>query len=190
MSCQRCIREFLPRQPLPRWKVSIHAKVRHGLNRQATSAYTTLSSRKSIICSSAMRDTPSTLLRHSSEALGSIIEPIIVQTQQVEITSLTSNVPLVSPPRQPCHSRNHFFQYMDQRTLSNTPVTMHYTKSTVQANWLVSQIKGKVVGMDLEWRPQGKTNVSLIQICDENLILLIHICNMKGLVPRRFVIDV
>src|SRR5204862_5795729 len=130
MSCQRCIRDFLPRQRLPRWKASIHAKthhVRNHLYHKATSAYTTLSSRKSNIRPLAMQDTPSTLLQHSSERFGSITETITVRTQHVEITSPTPHVRLVSPPLHPYHSRNHFFQYMDQRTSSNSPVTMHYT---------------------------------------------------------------
>jgi hypothetical protein len=43
--------------------------------------------------------------------------------------------------------------------------------------------------MDLEWRPQGKTNVSLVQICDENMILLVHICNMKGWIHFKRLIN-
>lgn len=41
--------------------------------------------------------------------------------------------------------------------------------------------------MDLEWKPQGKTNVSLVQICDENVIILIHICNMKGCILKSLI---
>lgn len=137
-----------------------------------------------------MEGAPSSQLGHGSDAFAPITETITVQTQQDEISSITTpSTPLVSPPLQPHHSRSRFFQYMDQRTSSNTPVTMHYTKSIVQANWLVSQIKGRVVGMDLEWKPQGKTNVSLVQICDENMILLIHVCNMKGCIPLKSLID-
>jgi len=194
MSCQRCIRELFPRQQFPRWRASIRTRTRHLRNpfdHQAVLAYTTSPWRKSFMRPSAMENAPSSLVGHKSDTFDPIIQTITVQTQQVEITSVTTPAaPLVSPPLQPYHSRSHFFQFMDQRTSSNTPVTMHYTKSIVQANWLVSQIKGRVIGMDLEWNPQGKINVSLVQICDENMILLIHICNMKGFALRRLQLTV
>jgi hypothetical protein len=193
MSCQRCMRELLPRQLFPRWRVSIRPRtdhLRNALDHQMVLAYSTSPCRKSFMRPSAMEDAPSSQLGHGSYAFDPIIEPITAQTQQDKIPSIaTTSAPLVSPPLQPQHSRSRFFQYMDQRTSSNTPVTMHYTKSIVQANWLVSQIKGTVVGMDLEWKPQGKTNVSLVQICDENMILLIHICNMKGCIILKCLID-
>lgn len=186
MSRQRCIRKLLPRLQTSLWKDPIRAgtlHTRYTLNRQAP-AYTTSCYRQSLHQSSPADNFPSSLLRQSSNP---ITEAAPVQCEKLEITETIPYVPLVSlPPLQPYSSNAKFFQYMDQRT--STPggrVISRYTASVVQANALVSQIKGPVIGFDLEWRPHGAVNVSLVQICDEDQILLIHICNMKGCAPEN-----
>jgi hypothetical protein len=87
---------------------------------------------------------------------------------------------VVPKPLPPYHSDTHFFRYSDQRTSSSKRVALHYANTIGSANWLASQIKGTILGMDLEWRPYGDINVSLVQICDEHTILLIHLAAMKG----------
>jgi hypothetical protein len=151
-----------------------------------TSSITTTAYRQPIIQSSP------------EENLSSLLNPTanltierVLQTGQIEIGEPIPCVPLVPlPPLQPYTSRAKFFEYSDQRTSSTGGrVISTYTKSVVQANALVSRIKGPVIGMDLEWRPQGNVNVSLVQICDENEILLIHICNMRGHFPKQLKVN-
>src|SRR5271167_3850117 len=178
MSCQRCIRELFPRVRHSQWRPPIRAGVlnmKPSHKHQPASEYSTTSHRQPVTQSSPADNLPSFI----SQTSNLIAETITVQAESLEITEAVPTVPLVSlPPYSPYISRTKFFQYFDQRT--STPgqrVLSTYTKSLVQANALVSQIKGSVIGFDLEWRSQGKVNVSLVQICDENHILLIHICN-------------
>jgi hypothetical protein len=184
MSCQRCIRELLTHVRHSQWARPIRVggfNLRSPYKRQPAFEYTTTSYRQPVTQSSSTDHLPSFI----SQTSNLITETITVQAESLDITEAVPTVPLVSlPPYRPYTSRTKFFQYFDQRT--STPgqrVLLTYTKSLVQANALVSQIKGPVIGFDLEWRPLGKVNVSLVQICDENRILLIHICNMKGLYP-------
>ena len=61
---------------------------------------------------------------------------------------------------------------------------MKYTRDFDLAEQLVSRIQGNVLGMDLEWRPYRiPVCVDLVQICDENTILLIHLTCMNGSLP-------
>lgn len=60
---------------------------------------------------------------------------------------------------------------------------MKYTNQIGTADWLISTLKGDVFGMDLEWDPWMTMDVSLVQICDEETILLIHTAPMKGKFP-------
>ena len=60
---------------------------------------------------------------------------------------------------------------------------MKYTARDSTADWLISTLKGDVFGMDLEWKPFMRMDVSLVQICDEDTVLLIHTAPMEGKFP-------
>jgi len=92
-------------------------------------------------------------------------------------------VSLVPLPSYPYHSESVFFQYYDQRTSLNKSPQLEYANTVGSANYLLRRIKGRVLGLDLEWRVQGPINVSLLQVCDEHTILLLHLTPMKGLSP-------
>ena len=189
MSSQRCIRELLPRLQYSRRRAPIRAGALNTIISppyQSTSAFTTTVYQRSL--QSSPEDNLSSLLNPTANSAAEIVA---LKTEQTEIRETTPCVPLVPlPPLLPYPSRANFFEYADQRTASTgSRVISTYTKSVVQANALVSQIKGPVIGMDLEWRPQGEVNVSLVQICDENQILLIHICNMQGHLPNLLQIN-
>lgn len=92
--------------------------------------------------------------------------------------------PLVPLPRPPSPTTTRFFRYTNYCTSSNKPVTVRFANTVGSANWLVSNMTGKVLGFDLEWMPNCPVNVSLVQICDEENILLLHLSQMKGLSLR------
>jgi hypothetical protein len=178
MICKRCIRQLFLCRHFPRWNVPIGPATFHINSSQCTKSYS--SNTKPFFVQSPLIDDLPSLLDTLDSDTTSVSETLTVQTEKVEITQANSNIPLVSRPLEPFGSKSKFFQYKDQRTSSNNRVLSTYTTSTVQANFLLSQIKGPVIGMDLEWRSQSKMNVSLVQICDEDQVLLIHICKMKG----------
>jgi len=60
---------------------------------------------------------------------------------------------------------------------------LRYAKNYDFADWLVTTLKGDVLALDLEWRIEGPVNVCLVQICDENNILLIHLAAMGSHSP-------
>ena len=60
----------------------------------------------------------------------------------------------------------------------------HYVRDVHQANTLVGLLQGPV-GFDLEWKPtfrkgQPENPVSLIQLANQDLILLIQVSAMQG----------
>ena len=83
-------------------------------------------------------------------------------------------------PSLPISSKGDFWDYQEQHTSSKIRPVLRYTKNFEFANWLVTTLKGDIIGMDLEWRIEGPVNVCLVQLCDENTILLIHIAAMDG----------
>jgi hypothetical protein len=74
---------------------------------------------------------------------------------------------------------NEFWSYQEQYTSSKLRPVLRYTKNYEFANWLVTTLKGQVLGLDLEWKSEGPVNVCLVQICDEKSILLIHLSAME-----------
>jgi hypothetical protein len=58
---------------------------------------------------------------------------------------------------------------------------MKYTARASTADWLISTLKGDVFGMDLEWNAFARQDVSLVQVCDEETVLLIHTAMMGGM---------
>jgi len=83
-------------------------------------------------------------------------------------------------PSLPISSKGDFWDYQEQYTSSKIRPVLRYTKNFEFANWLVTTLKGDIIGMDLEWRIESPVNVCLVQLCDENTILLIHIAAMDG----------
>jgi len=64
---------------------------------------------------------------------------------------------------------------------------MKYTASPSTADWLISTLKGDVFGMDIEWKAFATVDVSLVQLCDEDTVLLIHTAPMEGMFLGRVV---
>ncbi len=60
-----------------------------------------------------------------------------------------------------------------------------YIQTEVAADAAISQLKSKVLGFDLEWRPNfikgyPENPVALVQLASEDTILLIHVSFMQG----------
>jgi len=73
------------------------------------------------------------------------------------------------------------WSFQRQRTSSKKSVAMKYTASASTADWLISTLKGDVFGMDIEWKAFATVDVSLVQLCDEDTVLLIHTAPMEGM---------
>ena len=166
MNQQHCIRELcqhaLPKSSIPHRCTLSRFQIRVQL-------YSTVGMRRTVI--------------ESSEA--TILSASPRSAEIPEVVSLP-NIPkrgLVSLPSIPFPSQSIFFHYYDQRTSADKAPELLYANTIGSANYRLSQIKGKVLGLDLEWRVQGPVNVSLIQICDEHSIVLLHLANMKGPTP-------
>jgi hypothetical protein len=120
-----------------------------------------------------------TVIQSSETTIPSSI-PIDIQRLQAKLSPKPQTVGIVPLPSLPFHSNSGFFHYHDQRTSSNKSPQLLYANTIGSANYQLSRIKGKVLGLDLEWRVQRPINVSLVQICDEDTILLLHLTTMKG----------
>ena len=60
-----------------------------------------------------------------------------------------------------------------------------YIQNAATADVAISQLKSKVLGFDLEWRPNfvkgnPENPVALVQLASEDTILLIHVSFMQG----------
>lgn len=106
-----------------------------------------------------------------------------IREKELKVSNIAPKATTPVPvPSTPVQSEKRFWNYFDQRTSSHKCVRRRYTKDYDLTERLVSEIKGKVLGLDLEWNPFGKEmTVDLIQICDENTILLIHTVDMDGI---------
>jgi hypothetical protein len=98
--------------------------------------------------------------------------------KQIDKRNQKSPSPL-EPPSD--YGINDYWSFEGQRTSKNKPVVIKYARSVGKANFFVSTLKGPFLAMDLEWVPFGPTNVSLVQICDEESIVLIHLSLMRGM---------
>jgi hypothetical protein len=173
---QRCLRDVSNFGSIPRlnW---LSRRVTVFLYREYTSSslYTVLQTSRTAEASSIVID------ESTEPSDSSIISTGENQRQQLQTTSATVKPkPLVPLPRPSNPTATRFFRYSDQRTSSGSPVTLRFANTVQSANWLASKIKGNVLGLDLEWKSWGTMNVSLVQICDEETILLVHIAQMKG----------
>lgn len=119
----------------------------------------------------------------SSETIPSSV-PLNHRPRRATPPPKPENGRLVPLPSHPHHSNSSFFQYYDQRTSSNKSPQLEYANTIGSANYLLRRIKGRVLGLDLEWRAHGPVNVSLVQVCDEDTVLLLHLAPMKGLYYR------
>jgi len=64
----------------------------------------------------------------------------------------------------------------------------HYITDVESANYFISQLKGRAIGFDAEWKPNWvkgapENRVSLVQLADESAVLLIHVSAMGWQVP-------
>jgi hypothetical protein len=97
---------------------------------------------------------------------------------QKELEKRNRSSPLEAPSD---YGVNDYWTFEGQRTSENKPIVVKYAQTAEKANYLVSTLKGPVLAMDLEWVPFGPANVSLVQICDEESIVLIHLALMRGM---------
>jgi hypothetical protein len=167
MMNRRCIREVCRHSLHLQRRPTIPLKPPFPQTRIGVQLYSTVEISETIIQSSETTTIPSSVpLDHRP--------PCSIPSPKPEKAGL---VPL---PSHPCHSDSAFFQYYDQRTSSNQSPQLEYANTVGSANWLLRRIKGRVIGLDLEWRVQGPVNISLVQVCDEHTILLLHLAPMKG----------
>jgi len=87
----------------------------------------------------------------------------------------------VPPPQPPYRNNGKHFSYVHQRIPGGKRVLSTYTTSLDRAEALVAQLRGKVYGLDLEWKPNTKGRVDVVQVCDENQVLILHVCHMEGI---------
>jgi len=154
--------------------------IRH---RQGSSC-TTLPSPARSFCASILQPTVRTGPRLADEVVQEISSTPVRSTGSRRRNRFPSiaNVNNTSHPILPrFHSKNDYWDYQDQYTSSKSRPVLRYAKTYDFANWLVTTLKGKVIGMDLEWIVRGPVNVSLVQLCDENSILLIHLAAMGSI---------
>ena len=64
-------------------------------------------------------------------------------------------------------------------------IRLIYIQNAATADVAISQLKTKVLGFDLEWRPNfikgnPENPVALVQLASEDTILLIHVSFMQG----------
>ncbi|OLL27171.1 Werner syndrome ATP-dependent helicase [Neolecta irregularis DAH-3] len=85
--------------------------------------------------------------------------------------------------------QSDMWSYTSQNTPNGEEIQVYYTADFKEANDLVHILHGKVLGFDMEWPPvfrKSKTpnpKVSLIQLCDPNVILLIQVGKMTAFPP-------
>jgi len=87
----------------------------------------------------------------------------------------------VPPPQPPYRNNGKHFSYTHQRIPGRKRVLSTYTTSLDRAEALVAQLQGKVYGLDLEWKPNTKGRVDVVQVCDEEQVLILHVCHMEGI---------
>ena len=52
---------------------------------------------------------------------------------------------------------------------------MKYIRKAEQVEEYVKKLRGPALAIDLEWNSNRRGNVDLVQICSEDLILLVHL---------------
>jgi len=166
MNRQRCIREVCRNGLAPQSKTFVRPRPLVFKTRIGVQFYSTVKLSQTVI--------------QSSETTIPPYIPLDIQSVKVNLSPTPENVGIVPLPSIPFHSTSLFFQYYAQRTSSDKSPELLYANSIGSANYQLSRIEGKVLGLDLEWRVQGPVNVSLVQICDEHKILLLHLTTMKG----------
>ncbi|RAO73974.1 uncharacterized protein BHQ10_009986 [Talaromyces amestolkiae] len=84
-------------------------------------------------------------------------------------------------------TKPQFWSYNQYKTPDGGKIGIHYCKNLEHAERAAALFSdSKVLGFDIEWKPQAqisagiKSNVSLIQIANEERIALIHIALFKG----------
>lgn len=167
MNRPRCIREVCRNGLAPRSRAFARSRPLIFKTRIGVQFYSTLKLSQTVIQSSETTISPSI--------------PLDIQPLKVNSSPKPENVGIVPLPSIPGPSSSSFFQYYAQSTSSDDPPALLYANSIGTANYQLSRkLKGKVLGLDLEWRVQGPVNVSLVQICDEHTIILLHLATMKG----------
>ncbi|KUL87316.1 hypothetical protein ZTR_03360 [Talaromyces verruculosus] len=84
-------------------------------------------------------------------------------------------------------TKPQFWSYNQYKTPEGGKIGIHYCKNLEHAERAAALFSGsKLLGFDIEWKPQAQTtsgiksNVSLIQIANEERIALFHIALFKG----------
>ncbi|WRT67395.1 uncharacterized protein IL334_004366 [Kwoniella shivajii] len=89
-------------------------------------------------------------------------------------------LPIILDPTKP-EEKLPFFHYQH----CPCPPQVIYTSDSAEANEHLSRLQGNVLGFDLEWPPFILENrAAMIQLCDENLVVLIHI-GKDGEIPSK-----
>lgn len=164
MNRQRCIREVCRNSLAPRSRTFARSRPLFFRTRIVVQFYSTLKLSQTVM--------------QSSETIPPSI-PFDIQPLKVNSSPTPENVE-VPLPCIPFPSSSVYFQYYAQRTSLDKAPELLYASSIGTANYQLSRMKGQVLGLDLEWRVQGPVNVSLVQICDEHKIILLHLATMKG----------
>ena len=166
MNRQRCIREVCRNGLAPQSRTFVRSRPLVLKTRIGVQFYSSVKLSQTVIQSSETTIPPSI--------------PLDIEPLKVNSSPTPENVGIVPLPAIPFQSSSVFFQYYAQRTSLDKPPELLYASSIGSANYQLSRMKGQVLGLDLEWRVQGPVNVSLVQICDEHTILLLHLTTMKG----------
>ncbi|KAI6145225.1 ribonuclease H-like protein [Pisolithus tinctorius] len=95
------------------------------------------------------------------------------------------NLSCDKPSNDAKNSTTPTYSYLDYR---NPPAAVLYTQCEDEANDLVQSLESPL-GFDMEWRVKwqagaAERRTALVQLCDSQTILLIHISNMKRF-PRK-----
>lgn len=100
-----------------------------------------------------------------------------------ELLDNTDEPPIVATD----DTKPQFWSYNQYKTPDGGKIGIHYCKNLEHAERAAALFSGsKLLGFDIEWKPQAqisagiKSNVSLIQIANEERIALFHIALFKG----------
>ena len=82
-----------------------------------------------------------------------------------------------------------YWSILDHRASNGKIPFIHYSTEVDKANADLNELQGDVLGFDIEWpintwRYQ-RNPTSLVQLCDSERIVLIHIAKMGGVCPRK-----
>ena len=101
----------------------------------------------------------------------------IHKTERERSSESSYTPPLVSLPSKPVGD-GQWFRWTQQRTRNGQSPYMKYIKKVEEVDKYVAKLLGPGLAMDMEWNVNGRCDVDLLQICSEDLILLVHLSEM------------